>query len=86
MEDIGNAFLVDLHDSGSMTPFPALLQVDFALGTYNMPGGLQEVAKMSLDGPFSRKFRLLAVHIQNYVMRSAPGVTILACEPVWIIN
>ena len=86
VEDIGNAFLMDLNDSGSMTPFPSLLRVEFAMGTYSMPGGIQEVVKMSPEGSFTRKFRLLTTHVVNYVIRSVPGASIVAIEPVWVVN
>ena len=77
---------MDLNDTGNMSAFPALLKVDLALGTYDMPGGIREVVKMARDGLFARRFRLLATGVREFVLGSAPGVTALTCEPVLVIN
>ena len=77
---------MDLNDSGSMTPFPSLLRVEFAMGTYSMPTGIQEVVKMAPECSFTRKFRLLAAHVVSYVVRSALGASVVAIEPVWVVN
>jgi hypothetical protein len=60
--------------------------VEFALGSYQMAGGLCEVVRLAPGAKFTRGFYLLKTSLINAVSRSAPGISYSEIEPVWIIN